>query len=241
MGIGDAEGILRVIGAGHVAASMVAAYGSANVQYGFACFVTWFLIVGGLRTVLEAVDASTTYRTTFLLESLDGSAATLVTVTFGAEVTDPTRLQRLALKVMGPLGLKLTEKSLAGVALTIASKGMTDAIFADLLAAFAWLMVMDWIRRAAYRQAGSSLGGVRMRTSDFVHVTEIAGGRSPKSRRDSGRSASSPWRSAEGSCSRRWWPTCCRATRATSGISSTPSASWAAPTWRSTSTSSPSG
>ena len=37
---------------------------------------------------------------------------------------------------------------LAGVALTIASKGMTDAIFADLLAAFAWLMVMDWIRRA---------------------------------------------------------------------------------------------
>ena len=64
------------------------------------------------RTVLEAVDASTTYRTTFLLESLDGSAATLVTVTFGAEVTDPTRLQRLALKVMGPLGLKLTEKSL---------------------------------------------------------------------------------------------------------------------------------
>lgn len=64
------------------------------------------------RTVLEAVDASTTYRTVFLLESLDGSAATLVTVTFGAEVTDPTRLQRLALKVVGPLGLKLTEKSL---------------------------------------------------------------------------------------------------------------------------------
>ncbi|GGK78203.1 SRPBCC family protein [Ornithinimicrobium pekingense] len=64
------------------------------------------------RTVLEAVDASTTYRTVFLLESLDASAATLVTVTFGAEVTDPSRLQRLALKVMGPLGLKLTEKSL---------------------------------------------------------------------------------------------------------------------------------
>ena len=33
--------------------TVVAAYGSANVQYGFACFVTWFLILGGLRTVLE--------------------------------------------------------------------------------------------------------------------------------------------------------------------------------------------
>jgi uncharacterized protein YndB with AHSA1/START domain len=66
----------------------------------------------GRRTVLEAVDASTTYRTTFLLESLDGSVATLLTVTFSAEVTDPTRLQRLALRVVGPLGLKLTEKSL---------------------------------------------------------------------------------------------------------------------------------
>lgn len=64
------------------------------------------------RTVLEAVDASTTYRTTFVLEALDASAATLVTVSFTAEVSDPTRLQRLALRVMGPLGLKLTEKSL---------------------------------------------------------------------------------------------------------------------------------
>lgn len=64
------------------------------------------------RTVLEAVDGSTTYRTTFVLESLDGSAATLVTLTFAAQVADPTRLQRLAVRVVGPLGLKLTEKSL---------------------------------------------------------------------------------------------------------------------------------
>ena len=64
------------------------------------------------RTVVEAVDASTTYRTTFLLESLDDAVATLLTVTFSAEVTDPGRLQRLALRVIGPLGLKLTEKSL---------------------------------------------------------------------------------------------------------------------------------
>lgn len=61
---------------------------------------------------------------------------------------------------------------LAGVAFTIASKGMTDAIFADLIAAFAWLMVMDWIRRAAYRQAASSLGRqtARMRESIFRHI-----------------------------------------------------------------------
>lgn len=64
------------------------------------------------RTVLEAVDASTTYRSSFLLESLDGSAATLLTLSFAAEVADPTRLQRLALRVVGPLGIKLTEKSL---------------------------------------------------------------------------------------------------------------------------------
>lgn len=64
------------------------------------------------RTVTAAVDASTTYRTTMLLESLDESAATLLTVTFTASVDDPTRLQRLALSVVGPLGLKLTERSI---------------------------------------------------------------------------------------------------------------------------------
>lgn len=64
------------------------------------------------RTVTEAVDDSTTYRTTLLLESLDESAATLLTATFQATVRDPSRLQRLALQVVGPLGLKLTERSI---------------------------------------------------------------------------------------------------------------------------------
>ncbi|MFK5647576.1 SRPBCC family protein [Ornithinimicrobium sp. LYQ121] len=64
------------------------------------------------RTVTEAVDGATRYRTTILLESLDDAVATLVTVTFSAAVTDPSRLQRLALRVVAPLGLKLTEKSL---------------------------------------------------------------------------------------------------------------------------------
>jgi hypothetical protein len=61
---------------------------------------------------------------------------------------------------------------LAGVALTIASKGMNDGIFIDLLAAALWLLVMDLIRRAAYRQASSSLGRqtARMRESIFRHI-----------------------------------------------------------------------
>ncbi|GAA4861281.1 M50 family metallopeptidase [Actinomycetospora straminea] len=50
--IRNAYGVLSVVLTGAVFV-VVAAYGSANVQYGFACFVTWFLIVGGLRTVLE--------------------------------------------------------------------------------------------------------------------------------------------------------------------------------------------
>lgn len=47
---------------------------------------------------------------------------------------------------------------LAAVALTIGGKGLNDGIFADMLAALAWLGIMALIRRVAYRQAGSSLG-----------------------------------------------------------------------------------
>ncbi len=61
---------------------------------------------------------------------------------------------------------------LAGLALTIASKGPNDGIFYDLIGAIVWLAVMDWVRRAAYRQAGSSLGRqtARMRESIFRHI-----------------------------------------------------------------------
>jgi hypothetical protein len=47
---------------------------------------------------------------------------------------------------------------LGAVALTIGGKGLYDGIFADMLAALAWLGVMALIRRVAYRQASSSLG-----------------------------------------------------------------------------------
>ncbi|HEX8400426.1 MAG TPA: hypothetical protein VF628_01840 [Allosphingosinicella sp.] len=61
---------------------------------------------------------------------------------------------------------------LAGVALTIAGKGIEDGIFTDLVAAFVWLAVMDLVRRAAQRQAASSLGRqtARMRESIFRHL-----------------------------------------------------------------------
>ncbi|MDO5740839.1 MAG: SRPBCC family protein [Ornithinimicrobium sp.] len=64
------------------------------------------------RTVTDAIDGNTRYRTTSILESLDGSSSTLLTLRFRADVADPTRLRRLAVKVVGPLGLKLTEKSM---------------------------------------------------------------------------------------------------------------------------------
>ena len=58
---------------------------------------------------------------------------------------------------------------LAGVAFAVSGKGMADGIFADLLIAFAWLALMEVVRRIAHRQAGSSLGvqTARMREWHF--------------------------------------------------------------------------
>jgi hypothetical protein len=47
---------------------------------------------------------------------------------------------------------------LAGLAFSIGGKGMADGIFASLLVALAWLLLMEALRRVACRQAGSSLG-----------------------------------------------------------------------------------
>lgn len=58
---------------------------------------------------------------------------------------------------------------LAGLAFSIAGKGMADGIFASLLVALAWLLLMEAVRRVACRQAGSSLGvqTARMREWHF--------------------------------------------------------------------------
>jgi hypothetical protein len=79
---------------------------------------------------------------------------------------------------------------LAGLAFSIAGKGMADGIFASLLVALAWLLLMELVRRVAHRQAGSSLGvqTARMREWHFrlillvslpisvVRVDELAAG-----------------------------------------------------------------
>jgi hypothetical protein len=58
---------------------------------------------------------------------------------------------------------------LAGLTFSISGKGMTDGIFASLLVALAWLLLMEAVRQVARRQAGSSLGvqTARMREWHF--------------------------------------------------------------------------
>lgn len=65
---------------------------------------------------------------------------------------------------------------LAGLAFSLAGKGMTDGIFANLLVALAWLLLMEAVRRIACRQAGSSLGvqTARMREWHFRLILLIA-------------------------------------------------------------------
>jgi hypothetical protein len=64
---------------------------------------------------------------------------------------------------------------LAGIAFSIAGKGMADGIFIDLLRGVAWLLIMDFARRVTYRQAASSMGvqSARMREW-FVRLVLIA-------------------------------------------------------------------
>lgn len=65
------------------------------------------------RTVTEAEDAGTRYRTEISLTPLDDGRATQLTIRFLAwAVADPSRLQRLALTVVGPLARTLSERTL---------------------------------------------------------------------------------------------------------------------------------
>jgi hypothetical protein len=65
---------------------------------------------------------------------------------------------------------------LAGLALSIGGKGVNDGIFADILVALAWLLLMEGARRVACRQAGSSIGvqSARMREWLFRVVLLIS-------------------------------------------------------------------
>jgi len=60
---------------------------------------------------------------------------------------------------------------LAGIALTIAPKGMHDGIFADLLTALLWLLVMSFVRDRAKGQAASSMGVQSARLGEWLFRT----------------------------------------------------------------------
>jgi len=55
----------------------------------------------------------------------------------------------------------------AGVAFSIAGKGMNDGIFINMLAAIAWLLIMEFVRRVAVRQASSSMGSQTARLGEW--------------------------------------------------------------------------
>jgi hypothetical protein len=57
---------------------------------------------------------------------------------------------------------------LAGIGLSIAGKGMNDGIFVDLLKGVAWLLIVDFARRVAVRQASSSMGVQSARMGEWL-------------------------------------------------------------------------
>jgi hypothetical protein len=57
---------------------------------------------------------------------------------------------------------------LGGLALSLGGKGLDDGIFANLLVALAWLLLMEAVRRIAYRQAGSSIGVQTARMREWL-------------------------------------------------------------------------
>ena len=60
---------------------------------------------------------------------------------------------------------------IAGVALELAAKGPFDGIFVTLLRALVWLLILDFIRRVAYRQAASSVGIRTARVREWLFRT----------------------------------------------------------------------
>lgn len=57
---------------------------------------------------------------------------------------------------------------MAGLTCSLGGKGMTDGIFANLLVALAWLLLMEAARRVARQQAESSLGGQTARMREWL-------------------------------------------------------------------------
>ena len=57
---------------------------------------------------------------------------------------------------------------MAGLAFSIGGQGMNDGIFANLLVALAWLLLIEAARRIACQQAGSSLGVQTARMREWL-------------------------------------------------------------------------
>lgn len=57
---------------------------------------------------------------------------------------------------------------LGGLAFSIGGKGMNDGLFAEMLVALAWLLLMEGARRIACRQAGSSIGVQTARMREWL-------------------------------------------------------------------------
>jgi len=57
---------------------------------------------------------------------------------------------------------------LAGIAFSIAGKGMSDGIFIELLRGAGWLVIMDFARRLARRQEASSMGVQSARFGEWL-------------------------------------------------------------------------
>lgn len=66
----------------------------------------------GRRTVTEATHGGARYRTEITLDPVDGGAATQLSVRFSGRGPEPSGLGRVALKVLGPLALRMTERTL---------------------------------------------------------------------------------------------------------------------------------
>ncbi len=71
-------------------------------------------------TTVKAVQGGAEYTTRFALADRDGG--TDVTLTFGAEMPNPSRLGKLAMALFGRLGLRITRKALAKDLAEIAAK-----------------------------------------------------------------------------------------------------------------------
>jgi hypothetical protein len=74
----------------------------------------------GGSTTVKARQGGADYTSRFALAERDGG--TDLTLTFGAEVTNPTRLSRIMMAVFGPIGMRITRKALAKDLAEIAAK-----------------------------------------------------------------------------------------------------------------------